>query len=114
MSTKRSKPRTPTPIAESTQPKEAGTPRPTTPQPSVPNSREAVHPSSSEPENTSKGSEVEKNIKTVRLKKEKATKNTVRFAEVETEGEALVFGSLYVQKWFAGAATSIKVTVEVE
>ena len=101
-------------MAESTPPKEATTPQSSTPQPSVPNSVEAVHPSSSGPDNTSKGSNMEKKTKTVQLKKEKATKNTVRFAEVETEGEAPIFGSLYVQKWFAGGATSIKVTVEVE
>jgi hypothetical protein len=96
-------------MAESTPPKEAGTP-----QSGSTNSGEAVHPSSSGRESTSKGGDVEKKTKTVQLKKEKATKNTVRFAEVETEGEALVFGSLYVQKWFAGAATSIKVMVELE
>ncbi len=52
--------------------------------------------------------------KTVEFTKEKDTKNTVRFAEVQTQGEAPIIGSLYVQKWFVGEATKLKVTVEVQ
>jgi len=52
--------------------------------------------------------------KTVTFEKEKDTKNTVKFAEVQTQGEAPIIGSLYVQKWFIGSGTKLKVTVEVE
>jgi hypothetical protein len=57
---------------------------------------------------------MEKKTKTVQFDKEKDTKNTVKFAEVQTQGEAPIIGSLYVQKWFAGDATKLKVTVEVQ
>ena len=57
---------------------------------------------------------MKKKTKTVQFQKEKDTKNTVKFAEVQTQGEAPIIGSLYVQKWFAGDATSLKVTVEVQ
>ena len=57
---------------------------------------------------------MEKKTKTVQFEKEKDTKNTVKFAEVQTPGEAPIIGTLYVQKWFAGDATKVKVTVEVE
>ena len=56
---------------------------------------------------------MDKKAKTVQFKKEKDTKNTVKFAEVQTQGEAPIIGSLYVQKWFVGDATKLKVTVEV-
>ena len=56
---------------------------------------------------------MEKKTKTVQFEKEKDTKNTVKFAEVQTQGEAPIIGSLYVQKWFIGDATNLKVTVEV-
>ena len=52
--------------------------------------------------------------KTILLTKEKDTKNTVKFAEVQTQGEAPIIGTLYVQKWFAGEATNLKVTVEAQ
>ena len=48
---------------------------------------------------------------TVSFKKEKDTKNTVKFAEVAIEGQAPVVGTIYVQKWFVGSATEIEVTV---
>ena len=54
---------------------------------------------------TSKGKTMEKKTKTVQFQKEKDTKNTVKFAEVQTQGEAPIIGSLYVQKWFIGDAT---------
>jgi hypothetical protein len=57
---------------------------------------------------------MEKKTKTVQFQKEKDTKNTVKFAEVQTQGEAPIIGSLYVQKWFVGDATNLKVTVEVQ
>ena len=57
---------------------------------------------------------MEKKTKTVQFQKEKDTKNTVKFAEVQAQGEAPIIGSLYVQKWFVGDATNLKVTVEVQ
>jgi hypothetical protein len=57
---------------------------------------------------------MEKKTKTVQFTKEKDTKNTVKFAEVQTQGEPPIIGTLYVQKWFAGQATQLKVTVELE
>ncbi|MGD0261497.1 MAG: hypothetical protein ABSD29_16910 [Verrucomicrobiota bacterium] len=52
--------------------------------------------------------------KTVLFAREKDTKNTVKFAEVQTQGQAPIVGTLYVQKWFAGATQNLKVTVEVQ
>ena len=57
---------------------------------------------------------MDKKTKTVQFEKEKDTKNTVKFAEVQTQGEAPIIGSLYVQKWFVGDATQLKVTVEIQ
>jgi hypothetical protein len=50
---------------------------------------------------------------TILLTKEKDTKNTVKFTEAQIQGQAPVIGTLYVQKWFAGAATNLRLTVEV-
>ena len=55
-----------------------------------------------------------KKTKTIEFQKEKDTKNTVKFAEVQTQGEAPVVGTLYVQKWFAGDCNHLKVTIEVQ
>ena len=55
-----------------------------------------------------------KTAKTVEFQKEKDTKNTVKFAEVQTQGQAPVIGALYVQKWFAGDSSRLKVTIEVQ
>ena len=57
---------------------------------------------------------MEKKTKTVQFQKEKDTKNTVKFEEVQVQGEAPIIGSLYVQQWFIGDATNLKVTVEVQ
>jgi hypothetical protein len=43
---------------------------------------------------------------------EKETKNSIRYQEKPTEGEALIVGSLYVQKWFAGKSKTLQVTLE--
>ena len=51
--------------------------------------------------------------RTIQFQKEKDTKNTVKFAETQNQGEAPIIGTLYVQKWFAGDATHLKVTVEI-
>jgi hypothetical protein len=44
---------------------------------------------------------------------EKATKNTIKFNEDPPKGEPVVIGTLYVQKWAAGDAQSVEVTIEV-
>lgn len=49
--------------------------------------------------------------KTVTFKIEKETKHTVRYEEVPAEGQPPIIGTLYVQKWFAGTATEIEVTI---
>ena len=56
----------------------------------------------------------EKASKTVLFQREKETKNTVKFAEVQTQGQAPIVGTLYVQRWFAGACQNLKVTVETQ
>jgi hypothetical protein len=48
----------------------------------------------------------------IKFKKDKDTKNTVRFDEVAEEGKPPVVGTLYVQKWFAGNAIELTVTIE--
>jgi hypothetical protein len=50
--------------------------------------------------------------KTVKFKVEKETKNTVKYNEVPAEGQPPIIGTLYVQKWFAGNATEIEVTIK--
>jgi hypothetical protein len=57
---------------------------------------------------------MEKKTKTIEFEKEKDTKNTVRFAEVQAQGEPPIIGTLYVQKWFVGDATSLRVTIETQ
>jgi len=52
--------------------------------------------------------------KTAHFEREKETKNTVKFAEVQTPGQAPIIGALYVQKWAAGDATKLKVTIEAQ
>ncbi len=48
----------------------------------------------------------------IKFEIEKETKNSVRYKEVPAEGQAPVVGSLYVQKWFAGTAKFLEVTIE--
>lgn len=50
--------------------------------------------------------------KTVKFEYEKATKNSVRYKEIPEEGEAPILGTLYVQKWYAGDAKSLQVSIE--
>jgi len=57
---------------------------------------------------------MQKKTKTVQFTKEKDTKNTVKFTEVQTQGEAPIIGTLYVQKWFVGDSTNLTVTVEAQ
>jgi len=49
---------------------------------------------------------------TLTFNREKETKNTVKFEEEERDGQPKVVGSLYVQKFAAGKAASLKVTIE--
>lgn len=49
---------------------------------------------------------------TIKFEIEKETKNSVRYKELPAPGQAPIIGSLYVQKWFAGAARSLEVTIE--
>lgn len=53
-------------------------------------------------------------VKVLEFEFEKTTKNTVRFTEKERAGEPSVIGTLYVQKWFAGDAKNLRVTIEIE
>ncbi|PCJ18349.1 MAG: hypothetical protein COB04_07440 [Gammaproteobacteria bacterium] len=48
----------------------------------------------------------------VKFEFEKETKNSVRYKETPEEGKAPIIGSLYVQKWFAGSAKHIEVTLD--
>ena len=48
------------------------------------------------------------------FKKEKETKNTVRFQEEPAEGQGPIIGTLYVQKWFVRDADTLKVTIDKE
>lgn len=49
----------------------------------------------------------------VKFEFEKETKNSIRYKEVPAEGKAPIVGSLYVQKWFAGAAKKLQITIEL-
>ena len=49
---------------------------------------------------------------TVKFKIEKETKHSIRYAEVPETGQPPIIGSLYVQKWFAGAAKELEVTIK--
>ncbi|MDN3638740.1 hypothetical protein QWY82_07965 [Simiduia curdlanivorans] len=48
----------------------------------------------------------------VKFEIEKETKNSVRYKEVPAEGTAPIIGSLYVQKWFAGDAKVIEISID--
>jgi|GEM_PF-204429 len=48
---------------------------------------------------------------TIRFEFEKETKNSVRYKEVPDEGKPPIVGSLYVQKWYAGDAKKLEVTL---
>ena len=49
---------------------------------------------------------------TLTFEYEKETKNSVRYQEVPEPGTAPVMGTLYVQKWFAGGAKHLEVTIK--
>jgi hypothetical protein len=44
---------------------------------------------------------------------EKETKNSIRYKEVPAEGKAPIVGSLYIQKWFAGDAKTLQLSIEL-
>lgn len=46
--------------------------------------------------------------------REKETKNTTKFQEQPEKGKPAVIGALYVQKFAAGDATELVVTIEAE
>ncbi|MEY8205065.1 MAG: hypothetical protein RPR40_08295 [Bermanella sp.] len=48
---------------------------------------------------------------TIRFEFEKETKNSVRYKEVPDAGKPPIVGSLYVQKWYAGDAKKLDVTL---
>ncbi|WP_169712442.1 hypothetical protein [Cognaticolwellia mytili] len=49
----------------------------------------------------------------VKLVFEKENKNSIRFKEASEPGKAEVLGSVYLQKWVAGKAKAIEITVKV-
>ena len=51
-------------------------------------------------------------LKVVKFEIEKEVKHSVRYKEVVEGGNAPVIGSIYVQKWFAGDAKTLTVTIE--
>lgn len=48
---------------------------------------------------------------TVNFEFEKLNKNSVRYKEVPQDGIPPVIGSIYVQKWYAGNANKIEITI---
>ena len=49
----------------------------------------------------------------VKFEFEKEVKNSVRYKEVAEAGKAPIVGTLYVQKWFAGSAKTLQITIEL-
>lgn len=50
--------------------------------------------------------------KTLKFEIEKEVKHSIRYKEVSEDGQPPVVGSIYVQKWFAGDAEELIVTIE--
>ncbi len=48
----------------------------------------------------------------LRFEREDEKKNSVRYREVPEEGRAPVLGTIYVQKWVAGDAAALVVTID--
>ena len=46
--------------------------------------------------------------KTITIRMEKATKNTIKYQEAPQDGEAPIAGTVYLQKWFAGASPALE------
>ena len=49
--------------------------------------------------------------KTIKFEFEKQNKNSIRYKEVPEDEMPPVIGSIYVQKWFAGATKNIEITI---
>lgn len=54
------------------------------------------------------------NKELVKFEYEKETKNSVRYKEILVDGKAPIVGTLYLQKWFAGASKSLQITIELD
>ena len=54
------------------------------------------------------------NTTTIEFRKLRDTKNTVRFEEEIPAGKPSVIGTIYVQKWFAGDADKLTITINKE
>jgi len=52
--------------------------------------------------------------KVIKFEFEKHNKNSTRYKEISENGMPPVLGSIYVQKWFAGNAKNIEVTIKTE
>ena len=50
----------------------------------------------------------------IKFEFDKEVKNSVRYKEVTEAGKAPIAGTLYVQKWFAGGAKTLQVTIELD
>lgn len=50
--------------------------------------------------------------KIIKFEYEKDTKNSIRYKEVPEEEQPPIVGTLYVQKWYAGNAKTLEVTIE--
>ncbi len=47
----------------------------------------------------------------VKFKKEKETKNTVKYEELPEQGKPPVMGTMYLQKWFAADRSEITIDI---
>ena len=54
------------------------------------------------------------NTTTIEFRKLRDTKNTVRFEEEIPAGKPPIIGTVYVQKWFAGEADKLTITINKE
>ncbi len=48
----------------------------------------------------------------LKFKKERETKNTIRYKEEEVAGQSPVLRTIYVQKWFAQNAPFLELTIK--
>lgn len=71
-------------------------------------------PKKPQPKEKTKEEAMEKKTVTLLFSKERETKNTVRFGEVEMPGQAPIVGTLYVQKWWIESASKVTVTIDKE
>ncbi|MDF1816073.1 MAG: hypothetical protein P1V20_27985 [Verrucomicrobiales bacterium] len=50
--------------------------------------------------------------KTVKFEIEKEVKHSIRYKEIPEDDSPPIVGSIYVQKWFAGDAKELVITIE--